>query len=285
MCGVVCSSRIFIYSGAQFDKGKWKGGNIFKLIIRVIFLTSVLAGASGCATMAVMGKANEITTEGYVVNSVQAAWLAENGDLTVCLLGLAPDRSGADFSISIKAGDMATPAEAGSIGAYRVPPDHILTPCRPPADGARPIPVEIVSASRYPGPVSESDWERDQGQSQYQGPGRYQEQGQGSDSSRDQESDEERKPDVVSMPGYLDMDAAGTKIYIFDEVEDGVGVTVLFRDETSVPGGARFTRIDIPMKETYPNAALGLLVPFAMALDGFLIYLCLTNATDCFASN
>lgn len=239
--------------------------------------------------MAVMGKANETTTEGYVVNGVQAAWLAENGDLTVCLLGLAPDRSDADFSISITAGDMATPAEAGSIGAYRVPPDHILTPCRPSADGARPIPVEVVSASRYPGPARETGWERDQDRGQYreqdQGPDQVQDPDQGLDASHGQGNDGDQNPDVVTMPGYLDMDTPGTKLYIFDEVEDGFGATVLFRDETSLPGGARFTRIDIPVKETYPNAALGLLVPFALALDGFLIYLCLTNATDCFASN
>lgn len=87
------------------------------------------------------------------------------------------------------------------------------------------------------------------------------------------------------MPGYLDMDTPGTKVYIFDEVDDGVGVTVLFRDETSLPGGARFTRIDLPMKETYPNAAMGFLVPVALAADVFLIYLCLKYATDCLDSN
>jgi len=108
--------------------------------------------------VAVIGEASESVTEGYVVHDAQGAWLAENGDLAVCLLGLAPDRSDAQFSIMVPARDMVGPGDGDSISGYLVPPGSIVSPCGPPPQGARAIPIEFVAAVG-PDPQQERYWQ------------------------------------------------------------------------------------------------------------------------------
>jgi hypothetical protein len=233
----------------------------------------------------------QTVTEKYVVDGADGAWLGGNGDLTVCLFGQAPRRPSADFSVWIPAGDLAAPGDAGPLVAYRVPANRITTLCGQPPEGARAIPVEFVAAAGDPGPKRDQDWEQAPEQDWEQVPEQdreqnpEQEQDPEHDLEQDPEQDWEPGPepdqDLVTMSEYMDRDAPGAKIYLFEEAETDFGATVIYRHETPLPGGMRFTRLVFPVKETQPDAALIFLVPVTLAVDVFVFYLCVQNPTAC----
>lgn len=247
----------------------------------VVFPFLAVFALSGCTTMLLIGEASETVTEKYFVDGVDGAWLGENGDLTVCLFGQAPRRQSADFSVSVPAGDLTAPGDTGPIAVHRVPPDHIAASCSPPPEGARVIPVEYVGAAAGPDPQQEQYWEpapdREREPDQNAAPDQHPE--QPTDEQWEPEPDGDRN--FVTMPEYMDRDGAGAKIFLFEDAENDLGATVLHRHETPTPDGTRFTRLDLPVRETNPNAALLLLIPVTLAVDVLLIYLCIENPAGC----
>jgi hypothetical protein len=255
----------------------------------VVFPLLAVFALSGCTTILLIGEASETVTEEYFVDGADGAWFGKNGDLTVCLFGQAPRRPSADFAVSVPAGGLAAPGNAGPIAVHRVPPDHIATPCGPPPEGARAIPVEYVGAAAGPGPQREQYWEPAQGQEREpdlkaapdQDPEQPTEQDPEQPAGEQGEPGPDGDRDFVTMPEYMDRDGAGAKIFLFEDAENDLGATVIHRHEAPTPDGARFTRLDLPVRETNPNAALLLLIPVTLAVDVLLIYLCIENPAGC----
>lgn len=214
------------------------------------------------------------------MDGADGAWLGGNGNLTICLYGRAPRRSSADFVVWIPVGDFTASGDASPLAAYRVPPSRIATRCDQPPPGARQVPTEFVGATGDPGPQQE----------QYRQPAPDQEQASGGDQERGPEADQGPGLEGHQEPGpggeeefviptqYMDRDAAGAKIYLFEEPGSDFGATVIYRHETPLTSGVRYTRLDLPATESRPNEALFLLVPMTVAVDIVLIvgyvYLC-----------
>jgi len=236
--------------------------------------------------VAVIGEASETVTEGYVIHDARGAWLAENGDLAVCLLGLAPDRSDAEFSIMVPARDLVAPGDGDSISGYLVPPDSIASPCSPPPQGARAIPSEFVGAAGNSGTDEElyqgHDREQDSDGDQEPAPEGDQEPAPEDDQEPAPEDDQALDPDgnqgLVTAAQYMQRDAADPKIYLFEEPGSDFGATVIYRHAAPLLGGVRYTRLDMPTTESRPKEALFLLLPVTVAVDIVLIagyiYLC-----------
>lgn len=232
--------------------------------------------------MAVIGEASESVTEGHVIHDAQGAWLAENGDLAVCLRGLAPDRSDAELSIMVPARDMVAPGDGDSISGYLVPPDSIVSPCGPPPQGARPIPIEFVAAVDDSLPDEELYQEQDSDGDYEPAPEGDQEPALEDDHEPAPEDDQALDPDgnqgLVTPAQYMQRDAADPKIFLFEEPGSDFGATVIYRHEAPLRGGVRNTRLDLPTTESRPKEALLLLLPVTVAVDIVLIvgyvYLC-----------
>lgn len=268
---------------------------MLRLMFLVVFSFLGASALSGCSTVLLIDAATETVTEKYVVDGADGAWLGENGDLTVCLYGQAPRRPSADFAVFIAAGDFAVSDTVRPLAAYRIPPDRIAARCDQPPEGAREIPVEFVGAVGDSGPQEEQYWQPAPDQEQVSegdlqsGPEGDREPGPEEDQEPTPEGDQEPGPGgdqgLVTTTQYMDRDDSGAKIYLFDEPGSDFGATVIYRHETPLPRGARFTRLDLPMTESRPNEALFLLVPVTVAVDIVLIvgyvYLCSQAPGSC----
>ena len=258
------------------------------------FVFSLLAvfAASGCTTVLLIDEATETVTEEYVVDGADGAWLGGNGDLTVCLYGQAPYRSSAYFAVAIPAGELAAAGGDAPLAAYRIPPDRIAARCDPPPEDTREIPSEFVGA--YGGPNPRQEWYWQPAPDEEPVSDGYQvsdgEQLPDGDGEQALEEDQEPPPEAdqdldggetqgfITATQYMERDAAGPKIYLFEEPGSDFGATVIYRHEAPLPSGVRYTRLDFPVTESRPKEALFLLLPVTVAVDVVLIagyiYLC-----------
>jgi hypothetical protein len=258
-----------------------------------MLLIPLLASASGCVTALVITAAAETETKAYIPQRSEDAWLDNNGYLTVCLFGQLPEGWTDGFSVSAPVADMTASNGDDGMGAYRVPPKAIRTPCLQQPEGARAIPVEFVAWAGESREAGEQGWQRypDREWSQDEPVAESEEPYGEPEPEVDPEEDPEREagteddweeaPDFVTMPGYMDQDSPGAKIYLFENEDNALGATVIYRHETPPPEGTRYVRLDLPITESQPNLALILLVPVTLALDVLVLYLCVELPGSC----
>ncbi len=211
--------------------------------ILLVFMGLLGSVASGCAaTEAVIDAAEEHVVTEYLASYAQDAWLSDNGELAVCFYGWPTGRpvsgpaqpytmtvpSGGLKSLAVAAG---TKYGARAVLAWRAPPEDVETGCIDRPETASPVTVQRFS-----------------------------------NLVRNNEGQILRKP-LYELLAPVDLSHPGPVVYTIDDGGgEGIGV-IVYQHGTSLPGGARFVRLDPPYESKIEYNALILVLPAAIAVD------------------